>query len=713
MKKTFAFLLAAAGIPACAQYLPNNEFDNWKSQCDNSTCWQKSGLFGSMTEVETQRPGVEPEGWNGSNIKQTYIATVSNADLVTKVEGKTSGSTAVKMVNVRPSTMSDLRAPGFVSLAKPWVYPHTKSDQADGGVYGSQPFAYKPDAITVLAKQVQQYEENAHIIAYIWAGTFRSKIGDGKNPSKEVDDADRAVMGRTDATQSGTLIAYCDYELSSYANADKTMDWKKITIPLTYTDAGASATPEKVNVIFSAADYWNRNNIHEGNELYIDNANFVYYHALSSLSYDGKAVSGFDEDKLSYDLSTLTYDAAKLSYVKKGVGATVETSYDYDGAVLTITVKGNDYAANSNSVTTYKVQFAQPKKQFTSDLSITSNGITEEPSEDEITLTTEADGSVTLSLDDFVVGELEDGEDMLALGSMRLTNVKVEGKHLTAEQDVTFTDGSEPAPGGWKGPGLGAVRVKLDGYLNEAGDSLTAQMELDLSQTPLGMVKLVFAPTQSFGNGKAITTTAGLANIEFKHWYNAGWNTLCVPFTCTADNLGADIAQEFVSADGEWLRFSKLTTLEANKPYLVYVPEDCEFIAYFGGQVADSKPVSVTHGDFTFTGLYTTGGVSAENVFTVSQSAASDKDLWVAAKGGGSKVTPSGAYFTAKDFAGDEMKLYLEDVENGINSATAAKTAAASKGVYSLQGVKLSSASSTLGLPAGVYVVDGKKTVVK
>ncbi len=357
MKKIFALLLASAGLPACAQHLPNSEFDNWKSECGTTTSWAKP-LFGSMKEEETQRPGVEPADWNGSNIKQTYAVTISNASLVTKADGATDGSTAVKLVNILPSQLSELRAPGFLTLAKPWVYPHSASDQADGGVYGSAAFSNKPDAIKVLVRQVQQYKENAHIIAYIWAGTFKSKIGDAKSPSKEVEDADRVVMGRAEGTQSGTLIASCDYEFSSYDLDSHTMDWTEITVPLTYTEEGKSLTPEKVNVIFSAADYWTRSNIKEGNELYVDRADFVYYHALSALSYDGKAVSGFAEGTLSYDLSSETYDASKLSYEIKGVAATAETSYDEATGVLTITVKGNDYAADNTSATTYTVQFA-------------------------------------------------------------------------------------------------------------------------------------------------------------------------------------------------------------------------------------------------------------------------------------------------------------------------------------------------------------------
>lgn len=90
--------------------------------------------------------------------------------------------------------------------------------------------------------------------------------------------------------------------------------------------------------------------------LWIDDVNFIYYHSLTALSYEGASLS-FDEGTLSYDLSSVDYDASKLSYTKKGAGATVETAYDETSGLLTITVKGNDFAANPASVTAYTIQF--------------------------------------------------------------------------------------------------------------------------------------------------------------------------------------------------------------------------------------------------------------------------------------------------------------------------------------------------------------------
>lgn len=92
-------------------------------------------------------------------------------------------------------------------------------------------------------------------------------------------------------------------------------------------------------------------------ELIVDDVYFIYYNTLKSLSYKGASIN-FREGTLNYDLSTHEYVATDLSYQAKGVGATVETEYNQATAILSITVKGNDYSVNPDSKTVYEIQFA-------------------------------------------------------------------------------------------------------------------------------------------------------------------------------------------------------------------------------------------------------------------------------------------------------------------------------------------------------------------
>ena len=232
----------------------------------------------------------------------------------------------------------------------------------DGGTVGGVAFTHKPDAIKGDFKRTLNSEkpnELAHIIVYMWNGTFTSKIGKEGGDAKMItkDNVDRAVLGKPNAgevTGDGKLIAQCDHSFSTTKNND----WETIIVPIEYIDE--NATPSMMNVIISSADYWTRGNIGKENQLDVDNVEFIYYHALKSFTYDG-VTKEIAEGQTEIDFSNTTYDANKaLTYIKKGVGATVVKSYNEATATLTIEVQGNDYSSNPNSKTTYTVQFAKP-----------------------------------------------------------------------------------------------------------------------------------------------------------------------------------------------------------------------------------------------------------------------------------------------------------------------------------------------------------------
>lgn len=229
--------------------------------------------------------------------------------------------------------------------------------------WGGVAFTHKPDAIKGDFKRTlskEKPEEKAHIIVYMWNGTFTSKIGKEGGDAKMItkNNVDRAVLGKSNAgevTGDGKLIAQCDYAFSTTKNND----WETIIVPIEYKDE--HATPSMMNVIISSADYWTRGNIGKENQLDVDNVEFIYYHALKSFTYDG-VTKEIAEGQTEIDFSNTTYDANKaLTYIKKGVGANVEVkTYNEADATLTIEVQGNDYSSNPNSKTTYTVQFAKP-----------------------------------------------------------------------------------------------------------------------------------------------------------------------------------------------------------------------------------------------------------------------------------------------------------------------------------------------------------------
>lgn len=119
-----------------------------------------------------------------------------------------------------------------------------------------------------------------------------------------------------------------------------------------------------MNIIISAADYFNRPNIGDNNELWADDFEFVYNSELKSLTYDGESIPV----KTEMDLSNKKYDIEKLKYTLTGVGATLaEPSYDNKTGVLTLVVKGNDWTVDNQNQHTYKIQFAPDPKDVSGD----------------------------------------------------------------------------------------------------------------------------------------------------------------------------------------------------------------------------------------------------------------------------------------------------------------------------------------------------------
>lgn len=347
-------LLAVAGT-AGAQQLPNVGFDKWKTACGKT--------FQASDKSEKQRPGVEPEGWNGSNVKQSVFGQTASEDkLVTQQQSDGRGK-YVKLANRRVEKAGvGATAPAYLTFGTPWSYPSGIESNQDGGTFGGIDFKYRPDAIKGMYKRtnVNGKTENAHIIVYLWTGTFTSKIGKGGSPSISKENVDRAIMGKSNAgtiTGDGKLVASADYEFATTKNND----WEEIIVPIAYNDK--TTIPTKMNVVISSADYWTRSNIIstttgvDGSVLEADDIEFVYYHALNSATYDGQAIPNFAEETLNYDLSSQVYDEKKFDCTVKGIGAEAVKSYNEATGLLTVTVNGNNISDDAMSKTVYTFQF--------------------------------------------------------------------------------------------------------------------------------------------------------------------------------------------------------------------------------------------------------------------------------------------------------------------------------------------------------------------
>lgn len=698
MKKILSIALLGLALSANAQHLPNGNFTNWKTACGSSYQSSTSKLFGgTKPDGERQRPGSEPESWNGSSVNQKVMGTEKKETLVT--QGSQNENSWTVLTNKYVGALGiGSNAPAFINFGTPWVYAVSKIANCDGGVYGGMAFSSRPDAIKGRYKRTTgtEGEENAHIIAYLWKGTFTSNIAATGTVSK--DDVDRVVMGKETGTASGTLIASCDYSFSSTANND----WEEIIVPLNYVQGQEETLPEKMNVIISSADYWTRSNIKAGNVLEVDDVDFVYYHALSDLQVDGVTVEGFNESQTNYTLD-VPYEADKVTYTVKGRSAQAQETYNEESGVLTIVV------TNEGETTTYTVQFDNSTATVTpysNDLSVTINGECTPPQPTEIQLIDEKDGSTSLALNNFM---LRSGEDTMPVGNIYLTNVQRSGENpmrLTTTQSIAIMPGNLPGIDFWLGPMLGDVPVELNAEV--ADGKMTATIDIDMQEALGQTIHVVFAPTLNISTETNLNTEAGLYNLVVNRNFKKGWSTLCLPFGITPEQIGAEGAQAFTSESNNVLNFSKVENMEANTPYIVYFSTEKSDPMYFGVKVENTEAKSVNNsGNFTFKGNYT-AGMNMDGLYGVATIDGEQKIV----KGSTNSTLPATcAYFTNSGTMEDAYAIRLEGEEitgiNAINNGVAEDGA-----VYNLQGVKVSD-TSMKNLPAGLYIMNGKKFIIK
>ena len=714
MKRLFTLLLGATfGCGIQAQYLPNTGFEAWKEVCGSSYQSSKSGKSGGA-EGFRQRPGTEPMDWNGSSVNQKvwafFYSQEKQEELITQGVSR-NGTKSVVLTNkfVGVGNIGS-NAPAFITFGTPWVYAVSTIEQCDGGVYGGTIFTFRPDAIRGWYKRTPSTEgnENAHIIAYLWKGTYSSGIkSHTTNDIKE--DVDRVVMGKESGTANGTLIASCDYGFATTTNND----WQEIIVPLNYEKGQENTIPEKMNVIISSADYWTRANIKDQSILEVDDVQYLYYSQLAELSYDGKSIDGFSKDKYEYTI-TADYDESKLSAKADGIGAIVEKSYDEETHKLTITVKGNDISANTENFHTYTLEFKQAEEQiplestdYSGFLTVTVNGNSADSQITTIRLIKNTDASYSFALDNFILGA---GEDAMPIGNILLKNLTVseDGNSFTANQTIQITEGDKEGVTSWLGPQLGDVPVVLSATKN--GDNMTADIDIDMTNTIGQIIKVSFAPELVINGTTTLEVTGGgLYNVTLSRNFAANWNTICLPFDTTPTTLGATQVQAFTACDGTTLTFTKTESMMANTPYLIYFEKAPATPLYISTEIKATVPTSVTHGNVTFVGNYE-AGKNMEGLYGVAEKAG---EQYIMRGGKGSTLGSTGAYFTVSGSEVNTLRIRLEGTGTGISDVEAGK-GGQTFDIYSLNGIKVrSQATTTDGLPKGIYLINGKKHIVK
>lgn len=701
MKKLYSLLLLASALTANAQQV-NGDFDSE---------WEKCYPWVAGSYITTER-GVQPPGWRASNINGAD-GSYAQDKCVIESTGHNGVGKAVTIQNQKVAGSN--WCPGYLTLGTPWntaesIFAYNK----DGGTWGGKAFTYKPDAIKFYYKWNMTKTGKASFIGYLWNGTFKQKEVPANTTLETatkvtMEDRDRNILGMKtpqggDILEKGTLIASYEEYISSSAT-----DWTSKTIEFKYKNT--AEVPEKINIIFASTEYFKSTVVKAENPLIIDDVTLVYYKHLSKLTINGSTPSDFVGDETADNTNKVSIDARSTKYTDgcvkaevAGVAAKTSTSYNEETGLFTITVTAGD-----GEQKVYEIQFADPNvpeenvKTYTNDLSVYVYGRTTEPEQNSINLI-ESSGHYSLELKNFILGGIQ------PIGNIKVTNLDVEGKVYTTSQKILITKGDDPnfEEDDWMGPDLGEVPVNVVATVN--GDQMVAQITIKDFPGVVGGIDVTFAPTVTIGANASVSTEAGVNNVIVNRTFAKGWNTVCLPFDVAVTSLQAAKAQEFVSSNGSSLTFNEVAdgVLKANVPYLVFFDNEVSDPFYYGGKVEATNPTPVEHNGFTFVGNYE-ASKSMDGLYGV----ASEGDVQKIMLGTAASTLPATcAYFTTKNLKANGLRICFDGGEvTGINQVNGAQAQSAGA-VYNLQGIKVSN-HGTNNLPAGLYIMQGKKVIVK
>ena len=250
------------------------------------------------------------------------------------------------------------------------------------------------------------------------------------------------------------------------------------------------------------------------------------------------------------------------------------------------------------------------------------------------------------------------------------------------------------------------------------------------------------------------------AKVTFKRTFRAGWNAICLPFSVTESKMrewfGTDGKEtyELVTYNGsialtdEYLKayffHHAYQDIIAGYPYMLWIPEGAKAIQQGKIEVENVTIENVTGVTFSSSADYMPEGSGIENVATVEdftfkgiyQPTTVPLGSYLVVTGGlqiyqqttlgafRSYLHPS--YLDGKNDYNAVKRLSaqnFEDVLSGLdwNGVTAISEYAAERGffdkpsnVYSVNGLLMrENATSLVGLPKGIYIVNGKKYIVK
>lgn len=195
------------------------------------------------------------------------------------------------------------------------------------------------------------------------------------------------------------------------------------------------------------------------------------------------------------------------------------------------------------------------------------------------------------------------------------------------------------------------------------------------------------------------------------------WNTFCVPFALTKDQITATFdagtqVREYEGANGNVLTFKEAADIKAGTPYLIKPAKAAEKYIFNNVDITTTEPAKVGEGAIKFCGVYNQTNVNglAETGSHVSGIV----DNMVKRAKTGTSIKGFRAYFSVpnniSESAEAALRVAIDGETTGIDAIEGIETNTPTR-VYNLSGQYVG--TSTANLKPGVYVSGGKKVIVK
>lgn len=193
-------------------------------------------------------------------------------------------------------------------------------------------------------------------------------------------------------------------------------------------------------------------------------------------------------------------------------------------------------------------------------------------------------------------------------------------------------------------------------------------------------------------------------SVTYNRTFKQGWNSVVLPFATTPSELGAEKAVAFTGTEDSTIKFGTVTSLEANKPYMIYFNEEKTAVTFNNKTVAPNEELTSedSGNQYDFVGSY------------VANNAPVAGDYIVVTKGiqkakGGNAMKAFRAYFKARgeEAGAKAMTITIDGQTTGINAINFNDALLGNEPAYNLAGQRAAKNYK------GIVVRNGKKTINK